>query len=464
MRLRPTTIRTRLTLWYTGVLLAILVVVAVTLWSALAWSLRQEVDRSLLAVAEILRDTAARQEAAGGAEALLRELLGPEFYEKFFQWTDPGGAGGFRSRALGGGRLPLSPLARDNAALGQATLETIVFKDGRSLRLLTLPAPGPGGVRIVQVAIDLARTQQALARYRDLLIVMIPFGLLLAATGGILVARVALRPVDAMSRTARRITAEDLAQRVPVRETGDELDRLADTLNAMLARLEGAFAETRRFAADAAHELRSPLTALKGGLEVALRAERTAAEYRQVLASSLEDVERLIRLAEDLLLLSSVAAGPDGSGVRVELEPLVLDVFEAAARLAKDAGVSVRLTATTPVVVRGDGLALRRALMNLADNAVKYTPAGGRVELALRRRDAWATFVVEDSGAGIAPEDAERIFEPFVRLPAARARDAGGAGLGLAIVRAVALAHGGAAAVEPAPGGGSRFVLRLPAE
>ena len=464
MRLRRLTIRTRLTLWYTGVLLAILLVVAATFWSALAWSLRQEADSSLLAVAEVLRDSAARQEAGAAAEALLRGLLGPEFYDKFFQWTNPGGAGGFRSRALGGGRLPLSALARDNAARGQGTFETIVFDDGRTLRLLTLHAPGPDGVGIVQVAIDRAGIERTLTHYRDVLIVLIPFGLLLAGTGGALVARLALHPVDAMSQTTRRITAEDLAQRIPLRGTGDELDRLADTLNAMLARLEGAFAETRRFAADAAHELRSPLTALKGGLEVALRAERTPADYRQILASSLEDVERLIRLAEDLLLLSRAAAGPDGVGGPVELEPLVLDVFDTAARLAKDAAVSVRLVETTPVSVRGDGPALRRALMNLADNAIKYTSAGGRVELALRAEGGSAVFVVEDTGAGIAPEDAERIFEAFVRLPAARARDAGGAGLGLAIVRAVALAHGGAVTVGPAPGGGSRFVLRLPAE
>jgi heavy metal sensor kinase len=461
MRLSRLTVRTRLTLWYTAVLLVILSVVGASLWSALAWSLRQELDRSLLAVAHVLRDTALPQET-GGVEALLRELLGPEFYDKFFQWTDPGGGAGYRSRALGGRRLPLSPLARDNAARGEATFETIRLGDGRTLRLVTLPAPG--GARLVQAATDLAPVERALARYRDILVVLIPLGLVLAAAGGALVARLALRPVDAMSRTARRITAEDLARRIETRGTGDELDRLADTLNAMLARLEGAFAETRRLAADAAHELRSPLTALKGGLEVALRTERTADGYRRVLASSLEDVERLVRLAEDLLLLSRAAAGPDGPGERVELEPLVLEAFDGVARLAKDAGLSIRLAETTPAVVRGDAAALRRALLNLVDNAVKYTPAGGGVELALRRQGAWASLVVEDTGPGIAPEDAGRIFEPFVRLRGARARDAAGAGLGLAIVRAIALAHGGGVTVEPGASGGSRFVLRLPAE
>ena len=141
---------------------------------------------------------------------------------------------------------------------------------------------------------------------------LIPLGVGLAALGGAVIARAALRPVDDITRTARRITAEDLTRRVPRRGTGDELDRLAETLNGMLARLEATFAQMRRFAADAAHELRTPLTALRGGIEVALRAERRPEEYRRVLASSLEEVARLIRLAEDLLLLSRATAGLEG--------------------------------------------------------------------------------------------------------------------------------------------------------
>jgi heavy metal sensor kinase len=464
-RLRPLSIRTRLTFWYTTALLVILIVISAVSYSVLAWYLEQELDASLLTVGQVIRDTgygSGDVDGRGGAEAALREILGPEFYDKFFQLVDPQGALGYRSSQLRH-ELPLSPRARDAARRGRATFETVLLGGRRDVRMLTLPVIREGQLtQLVQVGIDLHRTERTLGRYLQTLLVLIPVGLALAAAGGAIIARVALAPVDTMTRTARRITAEDLARRLRRGGTGDELDRLAETLNAMLARLESAFAETRRFAADAAHELRSPLTALKGGLEVALRAERTTEEYRQALGSALEDVERLITLAEDLLLLSRSTAGPEGAAGQVELEPLVLDVLEVGMRLAKGRGVTVRAGGITAATVRGDANGLRRALVNLVDNAVKYTPAGGRVEVSLRREGEQAALVVEDTGPGIDPRDAERIFQPFVRLDAARARDTGGAGLGLPIARAVAVAHGGTLAVEPGAAGGCRFVLRLP--
>jgi heavy metal sensor kinase len=265
-----------------------------------------------------------------------------------------------------------------------------------------------------------------------------------------------------MSRTARRITAEDLAERIPGRGAGDELDHLADTLNAMLVRLEAAFAQVRRFAADAAHELRTPLTALRGELEVGLRADRSPGEYRRVLQSALESAERLVRLSEDLLVLSRASAGGLVRSQPVDLEAVVLAVLDAGARLAQGRGVTVRLGAVGPALVTGDAVALERALLNLVDNAVRYTPAGGRVELSLVADADAAAVTVQDTGPGIAPEDVERIFQPFVRLDAGRAREPDGAGLGLAIARSIVAAHGGSLAVESGPAAGSRFTVRLP--
>src|SRR5439155_4713354 len=306
------------------------------------------------------------------------------------------------------------------------------------------------------------RAERTLGRYLETLLVLIPLGLALAAAGGAVIARTALRPVDAMSRTARRISGEDLDARLPLRGTGDELDHLAETLNAMLARLAEAFAQMRRFTADAAHELRTPLTALKGTIEVALRGERSGEEYRRVLTSSLEDVERLVRLAEDLLLLSRLSVPAQVPRERVELEPLLVEVADIAARLADARGVVFVVKERAPAAVLGDALALRRAVLNLIENAVKYTPRGGRVELTLRLVDRWAEVAVADTGVGMTPADGERIFEPFVRLDAARARDSGGAGLGLPIARSIVTAHGGTVAAESAPGAGSTFTIRLP--
>jgi heavy metal sensor kinase len=463
--MRALSIRRRLTIWYSLILLAILALVGGLSYSLLRTRLHQDLDASLLAVAQTIRRASPPVVSAGPGplEQWMREALGDELYDTFFQLLDPQGQPGVRSPQPQRDRLPLSAQARANAMAGRSTFETVQLVPQGATRLLTIPVVREGTVvQLIQVGLPLERTRQALARYFQTLLLVIPAGVALAALGGAAIARAALKPVDAMSATARRITAEDLAERIPRRGSGDELDRLADTLNAMLDRLEAAFAQLRRFAADAAHEIRTPLAALRGSMEVALRSERTPAEYRRVLASTLEDAERLIRVAEDLLLLSRAAAGLEGPRQPLELEPLLVEVVELGARLGQAAGVTVRLKEVTPVAVLGDEGALRRAVRNLVDNAVKYTPAGGAVELSLARDRGTAVITVADTGIGLHPADAERIFEPFVRLDAARARETGGSGLGLAIARSIAVAHGGSLSVESAPGAGSRFTLRLP--
>jgi heavy metal sensor kinase len=455
-------IRTRLTLWYSAILLGILVVIGSLSYSVLRWSLMQDLDSSLMTVAQVVHDTRSDDADDSDLETILRNLLGPESYERFVQLLDPDGRPRPRAPEPRASTLPFSVQAQANARRGMKTFETIT-QEREQVRILTMPIVERNRVvRIVQVGSSLSRAQGVLRRYLETLVVLIPLGVGLAAAGGAVIARKALRPVDEMTAAARRITAEDLHQRIGRQGTQDELDRLAETLNGMLARLDEAFRQMRRFAADAAHELRTPLTALKGGIEVALRASRTPEEYQQVLISSLEDVDRLIRVAEDLLLLSRAAVPPEMPRPRIELEPLVLEALELGTRLAQGTGVHVKLGPVAPAAVRGDASALGRAMRNLVENAVKYTPAGGTVDLTLRTADGQAVFAVLDTGIGIAPSDAERIFEPFVRLDAARARETGGTGLGLAIARSIVLAHGGTLTLEPEPGPGSCFVISLP--
>lgn len=396
-------------------------------------------------------------------EEALREILGPELDDKFFQLVVPPGELAARSGRLRKVSLPVSPEALRNAARGIRTFEIVKLSWPEPVRLLTMPVLRDGQLRqLIQVGISLSRAHQALRRYREILFVLVPVGVGLAAVGGALIARALLAPVNDMSRSARKISAEDLSLRIPLRGTRDELDHLGQTLNAMLERLENTIIQTRRFAADAAHELRTPLTALKGEIEVALRAPRAAEEYRRVLRSSLEEVDRLIRLAEDLLLLSRASAGLEATRIKTELEPLLMEVLAVGTRLAQGAGVTVYLSNLEPAIVRGHGSSLRRAILNLVENAVKYTPHGGKVELSLKRSDGWASVTVRDTGPGIDPSDAERIFQPFVRLDAARTRQTGGAGLGLAIARSIVLAHAGTLLLENAPGAGSHFIIRLP--
>jgi heavy metal sensor kinase len=459
---RSLSIRTRLTLWYSSLLLVILVLIGALSHRVLAWSLRQDLDGSLVTVAQVLQE--ADRWSGPSPEDALRDLLGPEMADKLFQLLDPLGRPGSRSSALGPLGLPLSAEARRNAARGLHTFETLALESGDRVRVLTMPVVRGGAlVQLIQVGMPLRRIEDALRRYLQIVLGLVPLGVLLAAAGGAGIARVALRPVDEMARTARRITAEALSERIAPRGAGDELDYLAETLNGMLARLEGAFVQLRRFTADAAHELRTPLTVLKGEIEVALRSERSPAEYRRVLAASLEEVDRLIRVAEDLLLFSRTTAEAGLRRERLALEPLVLEGLDAGARLAAGRGVSVNLGGSMPAAVRGDAAALGRAVFNLVENAVKYTPPGGRVTLSLECGDGLARIAVEDTGIGIDAGDQERIFEPFVRLDEARSRETGGTGLGLAIARSIAVAHGGRVTVQSTPKAGSRFTLELPA-
>ena len=309
----------------------------------------------------------------------------------------------------------------------------------------------------------LRRLEQALRRYLQIVLALIPVGVLLGAAGGAAIARAALRPVDEMARTARRITAEALSERIARRGAGDELDYLAETLNDMLGRLEAAFGQLRRFTADAAHELRTPLTVLKGEMEVALGASVTRPSTGGCWRPASRRWTASSALAEDLLLLARTTAEAGLRRERVDARAARPRGPRRRRAPGRRAGVSVSLGAMAPAAVMGDAAALGRAVLNLVDNAVKYTPPGGRVTLSLERSGAAARIAVEDTGIGIDHADQERIFEPFVRLDEARSRETGGTGLGLAIARSIAVAHGGRLEVRSAPKAGSRFTLELPA-
>ena len=458
---RGLSVRTRLTLWYGGVLLAIVLVISAVSYFMLRRTLIGGADVELLMVGQVVRDAGIGE--ARRSEAEVREILGTRFLDVFYRVIGADGRSQAESGALRGRSLPLSAVARKRGRSGEPTFETVSLSHGQRVRLVTIPlTQEPAPARFIQVGATFADIDRALAGYIETLAVMVPLGLGLALVGGAWLARSALRPVEAMSRTARRIGAQDLTRRLPLRGTADELDHLAETLNAMFARLETAFTHVRRFAVDAAHELRTPLTVLKGGIEVTLRADRAPAEYRDVLRSSLEEVEQLIALAENLLLLSRLRMETTLPCQAVELETLLMEVVDTGVRLADGRGVVVRLRAVEPLSVQGDPSTLRRALVNLVENAVKYTKAGGTVELSLERDGRDAVVAVSDTGVGMNPADAERIFEPFVRLDSARAVEAGGAGIGLSIVHSIVAAHGGCLSVQTAPGVGSTFAIRLP--
>ena len=432
-------------------------------------SLRTNVDTSLQSLAQAIAETVRRPAAFGpGLDELVESMLGPGFAERFFRLLDPRGRPDPRLAPRGRAQLPLSAEALRNAAEGRETYETLTLP-GRTtapLRMLTLPVVEQGQViDVVQVAMSLEPVDMARSRFLLILLGLTPLALLVAGVGGWFLARRALAPVDAMVEAARRIEAEDLSQRIQTAGTHDELGRLGAVLNDMLARLERSFATVSQFSADAAHELRTPLTILKGEMEVALRSSPGADEYRRVLTSCLEEVDRLSALVEDLLFLArSEGGGVSLAQAPVNLADVVTEVAPALHALADAASVTLLISPSAPLWVRGSATMLFRLLFNLGENAIKYTPAGGRVEIALSDVGDDVVLEVRDTGPGIAAEDVPHIFDRFYRGERARnrARSRGGVGLGLALARSIVTLHGGTIAVESIPGAGSCFRIVLP--
>ena len=465
MRIRS--IGARLTLWYTSLLTLTFLLLGSAAYGLLAYSLARDMDSALSGVAKLVAERAqVRGETFFPSEIdeLFRRFFGISPMDRYFGMFDPRGRRDPRQPPSRSSKLPLSPKALKNAARGLPTFETAEGLGPYPVRVLTLPVTESGRVvNVVQVGMSLENMVETRRRFLLIMAAVLPLGLLLAGGGGWLLARRAMTPVDRMSQAARRISGEHLAERLQETGTGDELDRLAKTLNDMLGRLDEAFRQVRQFSADASHELQTPLTILKGEMEVALRSQRSPAEYQRVLKSGLEEIDRISHLVEGLLLLARADAGVLRMDKRaVALQTLVEEVYEQMKGVAEDHSVSLRLGAMVPASIRGDREHLRRLLLNLVDNAIKYTPEGGAVTLSLQEDGEWASLRVSDTGAGLSKEDQERIFSRFCRAEASPSQGRGGSGLGLCIAQSIAEAHGGRIQVESTPGQGSTFTVFLP--
>ncbi|HEY7163206.1 MAG TPA: ATP-binding protein [Candidatus Binatia bacterium] len=465
MKLRPTTLRGRLTLWYSAVLTATLALLVATSMVLLDRGLRNTVDDSLNSLARAFADSV-RSPASLSPEIenSLQTMLGPELAQRFFQLLDPFGQIDPRLSPPKQTRLPLSSEALHNAEKGQATFETIFLppRSRKPFRLMTMPVMSNGApVNIVQVAMSLENVDAVRSSFLLILLCLTPIALLGAGLGGWLLARRALTPVDAIVAAARTIEAEDLSRRLPALSQDAELGRLTAVLNDMLERIEAAFASVRRFSADAAHELRTPLTILKGEIELALRTPVSSAETKQTLLSCLEEVDRLNSLVEDLLLMARIESNALSAAARpVNLAEVMEDVAPALTELAARAGNHCTLDARVPLWVRGHESLLFRLIFNLAENAIKYTPPQGSIAVSLKQDNGSVIWEVSDTGPGIAPEAQQHLFDRFYR--ADQAREGSGTGLGLALVSSIVQLHHGTIELSSAPGKGSRFRVTLP--
>jgi heavy metal sensor kinase len=451
---KPRSIGARLTLWYTAAFALGFAVLAAAMWLGVQRSLYHAIDETLL-------------ERAAGIERFIEDhktrLDVDEVKEEFrahgelFQVFDADGRLVHRGAALEGTAAPLAPDGADR-------FENVLVA-GEPMRFASHVIAVDGRAFTIQVAAPLRDLQQGLREAAWVLLPMFPIMLLLAAAGGYWLARRALAPVDTITQTARSLSADSLSSRLSVPHTRDEIERLSMTLNEMLERLEVAFRRVSRFTADASHELRTPLAVMRTTAEVALRAPDERGEARAALEQILAEVERTSHLTENLLLLAKADSGAGAlQRQKVDLTTAVGEACTQAGVLARVKGLTLatQLPGEERLWVSGDPHALRRLFLILLDNAVKYTPAGGRIDVTVREHGESAVGEVCDSGIGIASDDLPHVFDRFYRADRARSREHGGAGLGLAIARWIAESHGGAISVASEVERGSRFEVRLP--
>jgi two-component system OmpR family sensor kinase len=462
--------KARLTLWHLAVVALMLAGGAlVANWALSRAVLSQVIDGAVLALAEA---EAAALVAAPQLPIRVHEMApgtaAPSFVrlDKFVQIVDLEGHLVARGVTLGIAQLPASPALLSRVRDGETVFETRDDFGEEPVRMVSLPVEVGGTRYAVQVAMSLDDAYAVLGSARRLFAGMSVAILAGVALTGVFLARNALRPIDRIVARARQIGESSLGERLPRPGQQDEIGRLVDTLNDMLARIEEGFEVQRRFTADAAHELQSPLSRLRTELEVTLRRPRDAGEYKETLRSCLEKVERLSILTKELLTLARLDAeqGRAGPAGVVPLRPLL---EEAVGRLASEADrrrvtIAMHPSPALSLSVRCPGGLADLVFTNVLDNAVKFSPPGGRVVVDAASDGPEVVVDVSDEGPGIPAEEIPRVFERFYRGRAARANDSAGFGLGLAISRAVVEHHGGRMSIESTPGGGATFRVRLP--
>ena len=454
-------VRVRLTLWYAGTLAVLLALYAGGVFVFLRHNLFTELDRRLHDDFELAEQMLERPDDGGirwRADEHHHEEDGGD--ENWLEVWNPAGQLLYRRAAFEGAGegapSSLFPLERSGYASVVLPGNVPVRVLGRSYVIEGLP-----------VVIRVARSEARLRHEINELLVILGFGFPvavgIAACGGYALARRALAPVGRMADQARTITAERLSERLPVITPDDELGHLATVFNETFARLERSFEQLRRFTADASHELRTPLTVIRSVGEVGLREHHDERAYREIIGSMLEEADRLGRLVDSLLTLSRADAGQVKLRLeRMDLAELAHEVVNHLGVLAEEKRQFLTVEASVPVHATADRLVLRQAVINLVDNAIKYSPEGGRVRVLVRDQSYGPTLEVIDTGPGIAAEHREHIFDRFYRVDKARSRELGVTGLGLAIARWVVEAHGGRIELESEEGKGSTFRITLP--
>jgi heavy metal sensor kinase len=448
-------------MWYVGAMVVVLGVYAVAVYAFVSRSVSDSLDEQLRN--DFFWVVASLYQTPDG-DFMLNELeqLDPRERLPWVQvWSADGSTPLFRNGEAQRRPVPESQ-AIPNEGLVSISTETV------PMRILTRRQQFEmrrGAVRDVRVIIQVARSEEPTReQLRELALILalgLPVAIAVAGLGGYVIARRALAPIERLTQHARTITAERLSDRVPVDNPEDEMGRLVAVFNGTLARLEESFEQMRRFTADVSHELRTPLTAIRSVGEVGLRGHRDESAYRSIIGSMLEEADRLASLVDRLLTLSRAETRQTKASVApVDLVELAEDVTAHLGVLAEEKGQTIAIESNGRPLALADRVAVRQALINLVDNAIKFTPPGDRVRIRVSESATDAIVDVVDSGPGVPAEARARIFDRFYRVDGG---DAGGTGLGLSIARGAVEANGGHLTLETSAADGSTFRITLPA-
>jgi heavy metal sensor kinase len=458
-------LRTRVTAFYVGMLALALMVFSIAVYAGVQAFLTKSLERTLNNTAHsLVADYLVPLDSKGNSwfQSEMSESYPPGVSDPFVRISQGGNilyqSGDLRDPFVSVLRLPLptSPESFD-------TFRRVTAASGQPLMIYTMAYTSPKGQIIaVETGANMEPIGHLLHSLLTILLIVTPVILLAAAVGGYILMARPLRPVVTLTEHAERVGRKQLGERLPIIPTGDELERLSLALNRMIDRLEEALAHNQRFSADASHELRTPLTIIRGELEELLQMPTLPPEAVEGIGSALEESDRMAWIVHSLLTISRL----DGGGERIQMQPVDLAgiihvTLEHMSLLAEEKGIAITCDVTSPLYVTGDSMRLKQVVVNLVDNAIKYTPAGGKIVVCLKAREDRAVLQVSDTGIGIPEASLPLVFDRFYRTDQARSRESGGTGLGLSIVKSICGAHDGVLSVESREGVGTTLRMEL---
>jgi heavy metal sensor kinase len=456
----------RLVAWYAGVLTVVFVLLGGLTWLFLRHDLQANVLGTQVRRARQIADTLVSATGASDAKRLaqqVEQLYSPEANDRFIRISGADGRPVYVSGAPRNGSFDPAEVPPPAAAGAVPAPRRQPLARGALLIAAVAARGSDGALYLVEVGTSSADIEATLAHVLAMLAVSLPLAVCVAVAGGFVLVRRALKPVASIARKAEDISLHNLSERLPVVHSGDEIEQLSVALNRMIRRLEDAVHSSKQFVADASHELRTPLTVMRGELESLAQDAGLGGETRETLGSVLEEVDRLGEIVDGLFALSRLDAGETpAEWVKFDLAELAVTTAGQMSLLAEDKQVSVSCESAGGVTVEGDRARLKQVVVNLLDNAIKYTPSGGRVRLSVRPEAGFAVLEVSDDGIGIPAEALPHVFKRFFRVDSSRSREQGGAGLGLSIVKSICGVHGAEVEVSSSPGQGSTFRIRQP--